>query len=193
MQLQPIKIKADPTTREAYVQNIMATAMRATADQYARGVNWYPTARDLALFIANGDLRMGSAVIAALSANNGWTMNQRLAADACAGNVHGHTDDTLDKVRRILAGVDPVDVLPMTKKTGNFFRNILDPTDPVSVTIDRHAHDLAVGVKYGSQNRLLSAPGRYNMLADCYREAARRLGMLPSVLQAITWLVWIES
>ncbi len=187
-----IVIKADARTRERYIRNIVATYGRATADQLVRGGSWYSTAHSLAAFISGGDVRTGAGVIAVLSANKGWSLNMKLATDACAGKIHGHTEVMLDKVRKILGGVDPADVLN-GPKTSNFFRNIVDQADAHSVTIDRHAHDIAVGVRYGDRDRGLGAAGRYNLLADCYREAARRLGVLPSVVQATTWVTWIDA
>src|SRR3954463_16583054 len=64
----------------------------------------------------------GAGVIAALSANKAWDMNQKLARRAFEGNVSGHTAANLEKVAKIMAGTDPTEVLPMTMKTGNFFR-----------------------------------------------------------------------
>jgi hypothetical protein len=53
-----------------------------------------------------------------------------------------------------------------------------------------HAYDIAVGIPLGDWNRGLSAHGRYELIADCYREAARRLEQLPSTVQAVTWVAW---
>ncbi|MBK3564460.1 hypothetical protein JHN47_11960 [Streptomyces sp. MBT62] len=58
--------------------------------------------------------------------------------------------------------------------------------------IDRHAHDVAVGETYGNRDRGLSCASRYALLADCYREAAWRLGELPSTVQAVTWVAHTE-
>jgi hypothetical protein len=99
----------------------------------------------------------------------------------------------LAKVRAILGGVDPADVLPMWAKTGHFFLNILDPTDPDPVTIDRHAHDVAVGEIYGSRDRGLDSKARYATLALAYRLAARKLNMIPNVVQSIAWIVQIDK
>jgi hypothetical protein len=77
-------------------------------------------------------------------------------------------------------------------KTGNFYRCILDPDDQEAVCIDRHAHDVAVGRPYGDENRGLSAKGRYAVLSLAYRNAAAKLGITPSELQATTWVVWTE-
>jgi hypothetical protein len=195
-----IPTRASAEVRELYVSRILAAYERATADQRERGRNWYPVAHDLARMLADGDVVRGAGVIAALSPQKEWQLNVRMAKAALAGQPVGHLADALRKVAAIMAGADPLDVLPVALKTGNFYRNILDPADPDPVTIDRHAHDVAAGVPYqgvGGKDtygsRGLSNVTRYALLAHCYREAAMRLGILPSVLQATTWLVQTES
>ena len=188
-----IPTKVDDTTREGYVQNIMRAWYSATPDQVARGRRWYATAHDLATMLADGETRKGAGVIAALSANKRWSLNCTLAERAFKiGRPSGHTRDALRKAERIMCGEDPTDVLPMGSKTGHFFRCIADPSDPDAVVIDRHAHDVAVGETYGNRDRGLSVPSRYALLAHCYREAAQRLGELPSTVQAVTWVVQTE-
>jgi hypothetical protein len=188
-----IKTNPSDSTRRRYIRNIVKVYEQATEDQKRRGREWYPTAHQLADFLSEGDVVRGAGVIAALSANKAWDLNQRLARDAFNGNAHGHTSANLAKVAKIMAGVDPTEVLPMSAKTGNFYRCILDPTDPEPVCIDRHAHDIAGGRPYGDADRGLSAKGRYAVLSLAYRNAAAKLGVLPSVLQATTWVVWTEA
>ncbi|MEU1552218.1 hypothetical protein ABZ517_05775 [Streptomyces scabiei] len=182
----------DEKTREQYVQNIIDAFSRASEDQEQRGRTWYRVAHDLANLIADGNVREGAGVLAALSANKSWKENERLARGAYVEGPAGHTTDTLRKVERIMLGEDPEDVLPMSAKTGHFFRCILDPEDPDPVVIDRHAHDIAVGDIYGSEDRGLSAKQRYALLAHCYREAGLRLTEIPSVVQAVTWVAHTE-
>jgi hypothetical protein len=189
-------IPANPskTTCRRYVSNVLTTYARATEDQLARGKAWYGTAHELAGILAGGDTYQGAGVLAALSANKSWPLNIKLATRAFAdGEPSGHFRDALDKAARILGGEDPVDVLPMRSKTGNFFRCIADPSDPEPVCIDRHAHDVAVGRTHRDNVRGLSCQNRYNALAQCYRTAAKRVGLLPSELQAICWTVHIET
>lgn len=188
----PTTTTADSPEFEQYVQNILSVwhaACQSENDVYD-GMSWYPAAHDLAEMIGHGDVRKGAGIIAALSANCAWPRNVTLAQRASDGDVSGHTDATLWKVRAMLNGVDPADVLPEGSKTMHFFRSILDPTDPAPVTIDRHAHDLAVGERYGDRNRGLNSIKRYAILAEAYRVAADRLGQLPSVVQAVTWVYW---
>ncbi|WP_435260417.1 DUF7178 family protein [Streptomyces sp. 1222.5] len=51
------------------------------------------------------------------------------------------------------------------------------------MAIDQQAHDIWVRKIYGLQERGLGASGRYNLLADCYRAAARKFGEAPSTVQ----------
>lgn len=184
-----IPFKVDDTTREDYVRNVVAAYRAATAAQVARGTVWYEVAHDIAEFVSDGNARQGAGVLAALSANKSWRDNQVLAERAYGPNgPGGHTMANVRKVERILMGEDPEDVLPMHAKTGHFYRCIFDPADPDPVVIDRHAHDVAVGVTYGDKPRGLSSKKRYALLAHCYREAALRLGEVPSVVQAVTWV-----
>jgi hypothetical protein len=177
-----------------YVSNIMDVYARATVDQEARGRAWYRTAHQLADLLSEGNVQAGAGVLAALSANKSWNLNVRLATNAFeTGMPNGHVKDALVKVAKIMAGADPADVLPMSSKTGNFYRAILDPSDPDAVVIDRHAHDVAVGEVFGNEDRGLSNKNRYATLAHAYREAARQLGVLPSTVQAVTWVVQTEA
>lgn len=195
-----IPTKASAAERETYIARIIAAWDRATADQRERGRLWYPVAHDLARYLADGNVRKGAGAIAALSPQKEWGLNVRMARAALSGKPVAHIGDAMRKLAAILAGADPLDVLPASLKTGNFYRNILDPSDPDPVTIDRHAHDVAAGVPYQGMggkdtfgNRGLSNVTRYATLAHCYREAAMRLGIAPNVLQATVWLVQIES
>jgi hypothetical protein len=142
--------------------------------------------------IGNGDVRKGAGILAALSAQKRWEINIDLAHDAANGNVHGHTEQVLSKVRAMLEGADPIELLPMQLKTGNFYRCIVSPEDPDPVVIDRHAHDVAAGERYSDRNRGLSNLNRYATLALAYRLAARQLSELPSVVQAVVWCRQID-
>ncbi|GHG09898.1 DUF7178 family protein [Streptomyces hydrogenans] len=188
-----IPVNPSDSTRRRYVRNIVKVYRQATEDQEARGKSWYRTAHQLADMMSGGNVIAGAGVIAALSANKAWDMNRRLAHDAFAGRVHGHTGDALGKVVKIMSGVDPAEVLPMGIKTGNFYRCILDPDDAEAVCVDRHAHDIAYGSPQGNRDRGLSSKGRYAALSLAYRNAAAILGVLPSQVQAVTWVVWTES
>ncbi|MFG1667622.1 hypothetical protein [Streptomyces sp. Y7] len=189
-----IPLNVSQLTREQFVRNIITAWHSATPEQRRRGRAWYRGAHELAAKMTDGNPRAGAGVLAALSANKSWSENVRLARQACeVGLTSGHFSDALKKAAQIIEGADPADVLPMERKTGHFFRLIANPADPDAVVIDRHAHDVAVGVTYGQRDRGLSSAGRYALLADCYHEAARRLGERPSTVQAVTWVAHTEG
>lgn len=186
-----IPIQTDDEAREYYVRNITSLWHIANDEEWEQGAHWYEQAHQTARLLADGDVRTGAGLLAALSPQTSWWLNVELASDAYeTGRASRHTRDSCGKANKILAGVDPVDVLPMTRKTGQFYLSILNPDDPEAVCIDRHAYDVAIGIPLGEWNRGLSAHGRYKLIADSYREAARRLGQLPSVVQGVTWVAW---
>lgn len=188
-----IGTKATPEQFETYVTNIITRYGQASVEQKIAGERWYVTANQLASMIAD-DTTMGAGVLAALSANKSWTENVKITRRAFAtGTPTGHVRNALVKAERIMNGEAPEDVLPMAAKTGNFYLCIANPQHPTAVCIDRHAHDVAVGETYGNADRGLSTPSRYNVLADAYREAARRLGTNPATVQAVTWVVQVEG
>lgn len=189
-----IATTADTETFERYVQNIVDAWNAATPDQIARGRAWYPTANQLATLLSEGNTRAGAGVIAALSVQKSWALNQRLAANAFrTGEASGHFRDACGKAERIMAGEDPLEVLPEDSKSWNFYRAIAFPDDADAVVVDRHMHDLVVGEVYGTRDRGLSSKRRYATIAHVVREAARRLDEIPSVVQASTWVWWIET
>lgn len=185
-----ISVKITDEQRQTMINNVVATYRAATPEQLTAGRSWYWQAHELAGEIGHGDTVTGAGVLAALSANKSWSENGRLARVACrTGRPVGHVRDALAKAAKIIAGTDPSDVLPMERKTGHFYRCIVNPTDATAVCVDRHAHDVAVGEVYGDRERGLGAKGRYEALADVYRAAGAILGVLPQEVQAVTWVV----
>jgi hypothetical protein len=190
----PVALPVSDETFARFVANIIYTYGHATPDQWERGKTWYRQANQLAQMISGGDVVKGAGVIAALSSNKRWSTNTDLAARAfLRGEPSGHVGDALTKAARIMAGERPTDVLPMASKTGQFYLCIVNPEDPHAVCVDRHAHDVAVGARYGNENRGLSSKTRYQVIANAYREAARRMDVLPLTVQAVCWVVQIES
>jgi hypothetical protein len=176
----------DQSALNAMVTRFTAYYDGATPDQVNRGLTWYPNACDLATMLGDGDSRMGAGLIAVLSANKRWRENVRLAEDATRGHVHGHVSQVLAKVQAILQGTDPMEVLPMEFKTGQFFLAILG--DPDAVVIDRHVHDIAAGEPYGERNRGLSNARRYSAISLALRTAAFQRKVSPRDFQSVIWV-----
>jgi hypothetical protein len=87
-----------------------------------------------------------------------------------------------ERARSALTAPDPWSTFgPRAHKTRNFARNLLG--NPDAVTVD--AWTLRV---VGEDERTLRRNGVYDAIAAAYRSEARRAGMAPSALQAITWI-----
>jgi hypothetical protein len=177
------------------VRNIERSVRMGSDTDIEEGKLWYPRAQEIAHEIGGGDIRKGAGILAVTSPQVPWSENVRMARDiGRTGTTKGFiTQETIGKARRMLEGEDPETILPMKQKTGHFYRNIKDPSDPTAVTIDRHAHDLAVGKQWGSQDRGLAAIGRYNTFVDAHMKASQRLsdiGLTPPQTQAVGWVNW---
>lgn len=172
---------------ETMTANVLEVWGMATDSQMTSGHEWYPLARNLAFVVGRGDIRMGAGIIAALSPQKSWTINQRIAWRTMSGVVSGQVGDAVRKAERIMRGEDPDFVLPSGKKTWNFFHNIVDPDDDKYVTIDRHAYRVA-SFEWDNRSAVIKDK-TYKAMVLAYQEAARILRVSPSTVQAVTWLV----
>jgi hypothetical protein len=179
--------------------NIIDVWNRATAEQVSSGLTWYADAHDLALDLADGDAVKGAGVLAALSPQEAWTRNIVLARQAFSteGLQGGTLGRSIANAARILAGEHPLDVLGngdarKALKTRAFYANIVDPADSFTVTIDRHAFDVALNLRAADNKRVGLTPTRYAAFSEAYRAAADTLGVLPQQVQAVTWTAWRE-
>ena len=184
---------------EPNVENVLSVFEMATDKQIADGLNWYRSAQDFARELDPTNFSRAAGIIASLSPRCNWPRNKELAARVYAdGIASGHTGDNCNKAMAIYTGADPLDVLGAKpgsgQKTRNFYLNILDPENPIPVTIDGHAFDIAVGMQTGNKVRAtLQRKGRYEKFADVYRTVAGQVGFRPLELQAITWVTWRNS
>jgi hypothetical protein len=171
------------------VENIIACYSRGTFDQIRTGAAWYDSAHALALELSPGDVWRGAGVIAAFSPLQQWELNVRNARNAFAtGIATGHTKQMCSQAQRILDGAHPLDVLG-GQKTRAFAAAIADPHGSTIATIDRHAHDIAVGRVFTEKTRVIGKRV-FNEMSESYSIAARELGFSVAQTQAITWVIW---
>lgn len=176
----------------SHVENIIAVFESATREQIVQGMSWYHEAHALALELSPDDVWRGAGVIAAFSPMQRWDINVRNARNAFAtGVASGHTKAMCSAAQRILDGEHPLDVLK-GDKTRAFASAIADPDGSTIATIDRHAHDIAMGDVYTDDTRKI---GRrlFRELSDAYRAAAEQVGIGVAQMQAVTWVVWRET
>lgn len=183
-------------------ENVLSVLDRASDTAWDSGMSWYDVAHNEAIAL-DARFHRSAGVIAALSPMNEWNNNLRKAQALYAANgiVTFGPDNSngyglsrnVRKAVRIYHGEDAMDVLNGDKVT-SFYLSIVDPrfdTDPV---IDRHAFDIAVGMRTNDDARkILTRKSVYREFVSVYREAAAIAGILPKQLQAITWVAWKET
>jgi hypothetical protein len=185
------------------IYNIISVYRDADETQHAEGLLWYSDAQKAAHNIAvkyDVPVYLVVAVIAALSPNNKWSRNI-VNADALIGAfIRGDgllsvKVSTYHAMKRkawdiLVARPDYDGAKAMLKgqKITSFFCDIMGE---FNVTIDGHARNIAYGERVGlTDDRSNIGVREYRALQAAYQEAARRVGLMPYQLQAITWRVW---
>lgn len=188
---------------ERMIHNIVSVYRDADETQHAEGLVWYDNAQKAAYRIAlkhDVPVYLVVAVIAALSPNNKWTRNI-VNADALIGAfVNGDGIDsvkvsTYHRMKQkawdilwTLPDYDGAKRMLKGQKITSFFMDIMGE---FNVTIDGHARNIAYGERVGlTDDRSNIGVREYRALQAAYEEAARRVGLMPYQLQAITWRVW---
>lgn len=177
-----------------YVDNILAVYAGASGDTMRSGLAWYPLAHAFAQSL-DSDVDRAAAVIAVISPNTSWSANKTLALKAYANRsgVGVGFPDKVNKVNRLFAGETPSSVVGGPKVTA-FYLRILNPHGEGSLpVIDRHAQDIADGIRNSEKTRKPPKGKSYLAYAESYLEAARRVGINSGALQAITWETWREA
>jgi hypothetical protein len=187
-----------------HVRNILKVYRRATPEDIANGLEWYDRAKRYASIISNlsgVNLNTVVGVMAALSPNNRWERNVKDTERMVWAWVKG--EDLSDfkvscyntmkaKAWSILEDdlTDDDDILTRLngQKIRSFYSNIRGLTE---VTIDGHAYNIALGIRQGlTSDKTNMGKKLYREMQEAYVKAAKRVGVKPHELQAITWTTW---
>ena len=188
---------------ECMIHNITCVYRDADETQHAEGLLWYSDAQKAAHDIAvkyGIAVYLVVAVIAALSPNNKWSRNVTNAATLIDAFLRGDGIDsvkvsTYHTMKRKAWGIlaarpdyDGAKAMLKGQKITSFFMDIMGE---FNVTIDGHARNIAYNERVGlTDDRTNIGVREYRALQAAYEEAARRVGLMPYQLQAITWRVW---
>lgn len=187
-----------------HVRNILKVYRRATPEDHADGLEWYDRAKRHAKAISTKYFIHTHTVIgvmAALSPNNRWERNVKDTERMCQAWVNGEdlTDFKVscynkmkEKAWSILEDdlTDDDDILTRLngQKIRSFYSNIRGLTE---VTIDGHAYNIALGIRQGlTTDKTNMGKKLYRDMQSAYVRAAKRVGVKPHELQAITWTTW---
>ena len=157
------------------------------------GVEWYAEAYGIACDYAERygvSVGQAAGIIAALSPMTSWEKNVKDAERFLATGARVHTEANMRKCERILAGEDVHAVLN-ADKTQNFWLGIVSQ-GAEGVCIDRHAIDIALGVRHTEASRPTIGKRLYQAAADAYKAAADMLNaeganVTPAEVQSVTW------
>ena len=173
---------------EQVVKRISRCFNKATAQQIAEGMAWYDEAGQLVEWLSYSapyTVNQIAAAMAHLSPRLRWKQNvEAITALVVDGTIPTYVmSGPAGRARRALEAADPESTFGRkAKKTLNFSRNVSGCVN--SVTVDVWAAKV-VGVTEDQ----LKLEGVYEALSHCFRLAAKRAGIHPSQMQAITWIV----
>jgi hypothetical protein len=163
-----------------------------TPEEYDDGMWWYKEALGVATTLTPANPSVGAGILAALSPMTSWPQNVKRATDVVTTGTCAALSKNVEKAQRILAGESPLDVL-RGPKVVSFYTDIMG-LENESVTVDRHAIDIACGKPLSNSQRAPFQKGKaYATLARFYREVAKEYDVTPSQLQAITWVHWRKN
>lgn len=174
--------------------NICSTYGRASPEQIAEGETWYPLAHLLACEVHP---ELGPAVAAALSPRYDWTFEVRellrlvKEPDSFVSDDCGALGPNVVKANDILSGEYDPDVVLGGFKVRAFWKLLSDPYDPFEVCVDTWSIRVALdeNVTDKETKPIFGTKAVYEHFQDAYRKAAANIGVLPSVVQAVTWTV----
>lgn len=185
------------TMTTSHVDNILATFNLATDDETHAGLNWYAAANALAKNL-DFHFHRAAGVIAALSPRLRWDKNVEYAKLAYSLKGYEVTPELLSyipvlnnsriKAMAMVNGAEPADTLGKGLKTNAFWDNIVNPYTSQRVTVDKHAFDIANGVRTPYSTVIKDKD--YREIEAAYVEAANLVGIAPLQMQAITWVTW---
>lgn len=190
--------EADSVKASPHYENLLKTFSRASQETINEGKMWYRAAN---LFATSLSQRFGvtveqaAGVIACLSPAAKWERNLEDAENLIKAYYHrGYIGakpvvvttygNQKEKALGVLAGRH--ELTPKTgRKTFNFMHNIIDPTNPDFVTIDRHAWRVLTGEQNAGAVQI--NPRQYSLAELVYKTLARQVNLVPCELQAIAW------
>lgn len=185
-------------TIELKTRNITATYRAALVFERVEGKAWYATAREVAVALDPKDPVRAAAIIAVLSPRLPWDRNVKAAAEVYQGIQPAVLAGNARKAFALLeCDASEFDEYVKGPKVRAFWHAIVNPSDPRSIVVDRHALDVAAGTVLDDDTRgkLLGRKGAYDDVCRLYVRAAGILSkefgpVSPVEVQATTWVAW---
>lgn len=179
---------------EFITSNVEEVLIQSTSSDFKEAKLWYPTARNYAMDFSqefNIPFENCCALISVLSPQKEWFQNLELTKEflKSGGKRVRHTSVQKAKAKNIYRSTNNVNVLDLIiggRKTTNFFRNILSPTDNNYITLDSHMIQVCTG-KMEEKDLTVN---QYDYVAGVLKSEAKKLNLHSSEFQSILWLTW---
>lgn len=180
--------KGLPISRATMVRRILGyvNASFLDGENFTAGLEWYQNAHDLAVEMAKEfdvSVEIAAYVIAATSPRSIWSFNVKHARAILAYGERPSGALWTNHFRGEAVRDYGIDCIGNGPKVNAFARNIMGDYD--AVTIDMWAFVAACG---DLPEKHLSRVGAYETIADAYRVAAKKFGITPAQMQAVTWI-----
>ncbi len=162
---------------------------QVSEDSFNKGIDWYDQANEYAASIKDKySLEQSASVISHLSPRTRWNKNKEAAAQVIAGDIHstGLFSSCVNRAILALGTNDPLSTFN-GKKTTSFVHNILGNHD--YVTLDSWMLSIThPELTIKERNNFLKRSGKYDLISDCFRYAAKYVDLKPAQLQSILWV-----
>lgn len=179
------------------VQRLLHYYSLATREEIKDGKEWYNNANKFCQSFEY-PLTQVAGITAAFSPQAGWIENKRYVSTYLKTGKVLRTKEQKRKAEAILNTENEVEILNLLSvrglalKSKAFYLNILHPSVETSVTIDRHA--VAACLQHYLETESLGevrlTKKQYGFFVECYKDAAKRTGLLPHQFQAVVWVVY---
>jgi hypothetical protein len=181
-------------------ENIRRVLELADERDWEDGMHAYPRHRETLRMLSDYygfTLSETVAAFCALSPNNDYMGNLRSTVTLMKGIRQGKRFGELtistyrgagERAWRFLHGELFLDVTK-GKKTRAFYQNIMDPSDPVPVTVDGHMMSVWLGERLTMKEAVMKKLN-YDVIAEDIRQVARIEGLIPNRVQSVLWFTW---
>lgn len=187
-------MKLHKATLNKYRRNATIFINSLTTPEKYQACHWYRIARQQAEEIGKETdfpIDIVCKVIAVLSVGINWKTNLKDARNLLNGYNRGIAEKIVvstykaNKQKAINIINQTQDLLPSAKKTYAFYRNILNPYEDDTLTIDRHAYKALNGISKGGAVAISLT--EYRKLETGYKILAEEYNLHPVSFQAMVW------
>ncbi len=183
------------------IRNITTVAERAGCDDWKAGTEWYWEAREQVARLATEaqiPLRVACHIVAVLSPGIRWESNILAARAVALDNVGmaplgypANIAKAMELLARWRRGDPAWETVLTGPKVTAFAETLFNPdTEDSDVVLDVHAIGIAFGRRYTVKTTPDLRQEERRRLDKAYRIVAKRYGVKPHQIQAVTWVTW---